>query len=122
LEDFRFCARNRVFRGRRTIFLRHATFYRLEWPNARFRASATLDRYLAILSFTRAVRRASDYPGAGQASGRIIGGTLHFAAGAIAFIAGEVLKLTFVERLFQLNRKSYYRFPPLPQGMDIGGG
>src|SRR5207253_986688 len=31
-------------------------------------------------------------------------GTGHFFAGAVIFIAAEVLKLTVVERLFQLNR------------------
>jgi hypothetical protein len=31
-------------------------------------------------------------------------GTGHFFAGAVTFIMAEVLKLTFVERLFQLNR------------------
>src|SRR6478672_11945655 len=31
--------------------------------------------------------------------------TGHFWAGEIAFVAAEVLKLSFVERLFQLNRK-----------------
>ena len=29
----------------------------------------------------------------------------HFGAGAITFVTAEVLKQTFVERLFQLNRK-----------------
>jgi hypothetical protein len=32
-------------------------------------------------------------------------GTGHFFAGAVTFITAEVLKLTFVERLFQLNRE-----------------
>jgi len=32
-------------------------------------------------------------------------GTGHFLPGAIVFIAAEVLKLTVVERLFQLNKK-----------------
>ena len=32
-------------------------------------------------------------------------GTGHFFTGAVTFIAAEVLKLTFVERLFQLNRE-----------------
>jgi hypothetical protein len=48
--------------------------------------------------------------------------TGHFAAAAITFIAREVQKLTFVERLFSSIGKSCYRFPPLQQGMDIGGG
>src|SRR6266480_4657874 len=37
-------------------------------------------------------------------SGYLIG-TGHFFAGAVTFITAEVLKLTFVERLFQLNRE-----------------
>src|SRR6266550_9193521 len=37
-------------------------------------------------------------------SGYLIG-TGHFFAGAVIFIAAEVLKLTVVERLFQLNKK-----------------
>jgi hypothetical protein len=32
-------------------------------------------------------------------------GTGHFFAGAVTFIAAEALKLTLVERLFQLNRE-----------------
>jgi len=31
-------------------------------------------------------------------------GTGHFAAGAITFVTAEVLKLTCIEQLFQLNR------------------
>jgi hypothetical protein len=38
-------------------------------------------------------------------------GTGHFGAGAITFVAAEVLKLTFVERLFQLNRKKLLSIP-----------
>jgi hypothetical protein len=32
-------------------------------------------------------------------------GTGHFFAGAVVFVTAEVLKLTLVERLFQLNKK-----------------
>ena len=35
-------------------------------------------------------------------------GTGHFLPGAIVFIAAEVLKLTVVERLFQLNKKKIF--------------
>jgi len=38
-------------------------------------------------------------------------GTGHFGAAAITFIAAEVLKLTFVERLFQLNREKLLTIP-----------
>jgi hypothetical protein len=38
-------------------------------------------------------------------------GTGHFFAGAVVFIAAEVLKLTVVERLFQLNKKKLLSIP-----------
>jgi hypothetical protein len=38
-------------------------------------------------------------------------GTGHFFAGAAVFIAAEVLKLTVVERLFQLNKKKLLSIP-----------
>lgn len=38
-------------------------------------------------------------------------GTGHFLPGAIIFIAAEVLKLTVVERLFQLNKKKLLSIP-----------
>lgn len=38
-------------------------------------------------------------------------GTGHFFAGGVIFITAEVLKLTFVERLFQLNRKKLLSIP-----------
>ena len=38
-------------------------------------------------------------------------GTGHFFAGAVTFIATEVLKLTLVERLFQLNRDKLLSIP-----------
>src|SRR5260370_17082078 len=37
--------------------------------------------------------------------------TGHFCAGAITFVAAEVLKLSLVERLFQLNRKKLLSIP-----------
>lgn len=37
--------------------------------------------------------------------------TGHWFAGAITFIAGEVLKLTVTERLFQINRKKLLSIP-----------
>jgi hypothetical protein len=43
-------------------------------------------------------------------SGYLIG-TGHFFTGAVVFIAAEVLKLTVVERLFQLNRKKLLSIP-----------
>jgi hypothetical protein len=43
-------------------------------------------------------------------------GTGHFGAGAITFVAAEVLKLTFVEQLFQLNRKKLLSIPAFALG------
>ncbi|HXO97753.1 MAG TPA: hypothetical protein VN857_14295 [Chthoniobacterales bacterium] len=43
-------------------------------------------------------------------------GTGHFGAGAITFVTAEVLKLTFVEQLFQLNRKKLLSIPAFASG------
>ncbi len=43
-------------------------------------------------------------------------GTGHFFAGAVVFITAEVLKLTFVERLFQLNRNKLLSIPAFAWG------
>src|SRR6195256_704191 len=43
-------------------------------------------------------------------------GTGHFFAGAVTFITAEVLKLTFVERLFQLNRTKLLSIPVFAWG------
>jgi hypothetical protein len=43
-------------------------------------------------------------------------GTGHFFAGAVTFIMAEVLKLTFVERLFQLNRTKLPSIPAFAWG------
>ncbi len=43
-------------------------------------------------------------------------GTGHFFAGAVTFITAEVLKLTFVERLFQLNRNKLLSIPAFAWG------
>jgi hypothetical protein len=43
-------------------------------------------------------------------------GAGHFAAGAITFITAEVLKLTFIEQLFQLNRKKLLSIPAFAWG------
>src|SRR6202047_257362 len=42
--------------------------------------------------------------------------TGHFWAGAITFVAAEVLKLSLVERLFQLNRKKLLSIPAFAAG------
>jgi hypothetical protein len=43
-------------------------------------------------------------------------GTGHFFAGAVTFITAEVLKLTLVERLFQLNRTKLLSIAALAWG------
>jgi hypothetical protein len=43
-------------------------------------------------------------------------GTGHFGAAAITFITAEVLKLTFVEQLFQLNREKLLSIPAFAFG------
>jgi len=48
-------------------------------------------------------------------SGYLIG-TGHFFAGAVIFIVAEVLKLTLVERLFQLNKKKLLSIPSFAWG------
>jgi hypothetical protein len=48
-------------------------------------------------------------------SGYLIG-TGHFFAGAVTFIAAEVLKLTVVERLFQLNKEKLLSIPAFAWG------
>ncbi len=45
-------------------------------------------------------------------------GTGHFFAGAVTFITAEVLKLTFVERLFQLNRNKLLSIPAFAWGYE----
>lgn len=42
--------------------------------------------------------------------------TGHFFAGAVIFIAAEVLKLTIVDRLFQLNKKKLLSIPAFAWG------
>ena len=48
-------------------------------------------------------------------SGYLIG-TGHFFAGAVIFIAAEVVKLTVVERLFQLNKDKLLSIPAFAWG------
>ena len=44
----------------------------------------------------------------------------HFFAGAVTFITAEVLKLTFVERLFHLNRTKLLSIPASRGATDTG--
>jgi hypothetical protein len=46
----------------------------------------------------------------------ILMATGHFGAAAITFVTAEVLKLTFVEQLFQINRKKLLSIPAFAFG------
>src|SRR5712672_4645243 len=81
-----------------------------------FRASATLGDFFGALSFVSTFRRAGDYPRAAKPLAGYLLGTGHFFAGAVTFITAEVLKLTFVERLFQLNREKLLSIPAFAWG------
>src|SRR3981189_943017 len=48
--------------------------------------------------------------------GGYVAATGHFFAGAITFVTAEVLKLSWVERLFQLNRKKLLSIPAFATG------
>src|SRR5260370_18849459 len=48
--------------------------------------------------------------------------TGHFCAGAITFVAAEVLKLSLVERLFQLNRNKLLSIPVFARGYKYWPG
>src|SRR3982074_3211749 len=116
LENLHFSACHAVFRARRTVFLRHATYQRLDEQNAVLRANSTLGRFLTTLSFARAFRRARNHLGASKASGGLPGGNGPLFRGAITFVTAEVLKLSCVERLFQLNRKKLLSIPAFATG------
>jgi hypothetical protein len=73
------------------------------------------------VSFARAFRNTRDHPGAGEAGGRVFVRNGSFFAGAVVFITAEFLKLTFVERLFQLNREKLLSIPAFAWGMGTGG-
>lgn len=51
---------------------------------------------------------------------RYLIGTGYFFTGAVTFITAEVLKLTFVERLFHLNRTKLLSIPASRGATDTG--
>jgi hypothetical protein len=75
-----------------------------------------LGDFFGALSFASTFRRAGDYPRAAKPLAGYLLGTGHFFAGAVTFITAEVLKLTFVERLFQLNREKLLSIPAFAWG------
>jgi hypothetical protein len=116
MESPAVCGRHGIFRAGRTVFARHAAFRCLARQDAGIRAATALDRFLATLSFARAfavpvVILEPVKPVAGY-----LVATGHLAAGAMTFVTGEVLKLTCVERLFELNRKKLLSIPAFAAG------
>src|SRR6476660_88875 len=110
--DFR--DRDRLFHRRRRLFLCHAADHSIQAEAARARAA--LDHFIATVSvaWPFAVPVIVLEP-AKPLSGYLIG-TGHFFAGAVTFITAEVLKLTFVERLFVLNRNKLLSIPAFAWG------
>jgi hypothetical protein len=80
------------------------------------RAGANMGDVVAALPVARLVRRPCHCPGAGKAFGGIFDRDRSFFAGAVTFITAEVLKLTFVERLFHLNRTKLLSIPAFAWG------
>jgi hypothetical protein len=110
--DFR--DRDRLFHRRRRLFLCHAADHSIQAEAARARAA--LDHFIATVSvaWPFAVPVIVLEP-AKPLSGYLIG-TGHFFAGAVIFIAAEVVKLTVVERLFQLNKEKLLSIPAFAWG------
>src|SRR5258708_4869882 len=79
-------------------------------------ARAALGCFIAAISVACPFCRASDHPRAGKASKRLFDRNRAFFAGAVTFIAAEVLKLTVVERLFQLNKEKLLSIPAFAWG------
>jgi len=77
---------------------------------------AALRRFFATLSGARAFSGTSNHPGTGKASGGIFDGNRSFRRGCDYVHHPEVLKLTFVEQLFQLNRKKLLSIPAFASG------
>jgi hypothetical protein len=80
------------------------------------RAGANMGDVVAALPVARFVRPPCHCPGARKALAGYLIGTGHFFAGAVTFITAEVLKLTFVERLFHLNRTKLLSIPAFAWG------
>jgi hypothetical protein len=105
-----------VFGCRRCFCLRHAAHKRVDCKKEAVRARANLGDFVAALPFAGPFCRPCHYFGAGQALRGYLIGTGHFFAGAVTFITAEVLKLTFVERLFHLNRTKLLSIPAFACG------
>jgi hypothetical protein len=105
-----------VFRCGRRLFSRHATDNCVDCRKEALRASKTLGDFLgpypSLALFAVPVIILEP---AKPLAGHLVG-TGHFFAGAVTFITAEVLKLTFVERLFQLNREKLLSIPAFAWG------
>jgi hypothetical protein len=114
LEHAFFHPRHRLLRRRRRLFLCDAARNRVDCKKETVPASAncSLRPYPSLALFAVPVVLLEP---AKPFAGYLIG-TGHFFAGAVTFITAEVLKLTFVERLFQLNRTKLLSIPAFAWG------
>jgi hypothetical protein len=67
-------------------------------------------------NFAHHLRHLRHSAGAGQPLAGYLTGSGHFFAGAVTLITAEVFQLTFVERLFQLNRTKRLSLPVFAWG------
>ncbi len=111
LADPHFRSRHRLFHHRRCLLLHHApsdsVAQQKETSCSGSAVGHSLAPYPSLALFAVPViilEPAKPLSGYLIASG-------HFFAGAVVFIAAEVLKLTVVERLFQLNKKKLLSIP-----------
>jgi hypothetical protein len=116
LEHTRIHHCDSVFRRRRRVFSRHAAHNGMACEKEVTRASTTLDNFFAPLSFARAFAVPVIILEPAKPLAGYLLGTGHFFFGAVTFITAEVLKLTLVEQLFQLNRKKLLSIPAFAWG------
>lgn len=116
LEDGSFRRCHSLFRGGRSVILRDAADHCMDRQKESFQANAlwvvSLRPYSALALLVVPVivlEPAKPLAGYLMATG-------HFGAAAITFVTAEVLKLTFVEQLFQLNRKKLLSIPAFALG------
>ena len=116
MEHAYFHPRHRVLRCGRCFFIRHAAHKRVDCKKEAVRARANLGTsmrpYPSLALFAVPVIILEP---AKPLAGYLMG-TGHFFAGAVTFIVAEVLKLTFVERLFHLNRTKLLSIPAFAWG------
>jgi hypothetical protein len=116
LEHSRIHHCHSVFRRRRRVFSRHAAHNGMACEKEVTQASTpwitSLRPYPSLALFAVPVIILEP---AKPLAGYLLG-TGHFFFGAVTFITAEVLKLTLVEQLFQLNRKKLLSIPAFAWG------